>query len=215
MRKAILPSVLILGALLAGACGAGQTIEPTPDVNAARTSAAQTVIAEFTLTGLAATPTLEALPTETLTPTPSTPLPSPTTGTQVIVVTNASGVPVEITATQILCDSMTFDPATVDINVPDGSQMTAGQQFVKTWKIRNNGSCVWGAGYGLIYAGYSDRMSGQPEPLATVVQIGQEVEVTVNFKAPAKAGEYLSAWQMANDRGVPFGKPVFVKILVK
>jgi hypothetical protein len=212
MRKAILPCVIILAALLAGACGAATTIEPTPDVSVARTSAAQTVIAELTLTAAAFTPTVEAEPTETLTVTPAA---TATVGTQVVVVTNASGVPVEVSATPVLCDSLTFDSATVDINIPDGSQMTAGQEFVKTWKVRNNGSCVWGADYGLIYAGYSDRMSGQPEPLATVVQIGQEVEVSVSFKAPAKAGEYVSAWQMANNKGIPFGKPVYVKILVK
>jgi len=213
MRKAILPFVLVLAALLAGACGAPQTIEPTPDVNAARTSAAQTVIAEVTLTAAAFTPTLVPLPTETLTPTPEA---TATAGTAVVVVTDStSGLPVEVSPTPVLCDSLTFDSNTVDINIPDGSEMTTGQEFVKTWKVRNNGSCVWGAGYGLIYAGYSDRMSGQPAPLATVVQIGQEVEVSVSFKAPAKAGEYVSAWQMANDRGIPFGKPVFVKILVK
>ena len=132
-----------------------------------------------------------------------------------IIVTNASGTPFEITVTPILCDSLTFNPATVDVNIPDGSQMTPGQEFVKTWKVRNNGSCVWGDGYGLIYAGYADRMSGQPVPLTGVVEIGQEVEVSVSFKAPAKVGEYLSAWQMANARGIPFGKALYVKILVK
>lgn len=213
MRKTILSCVIILAALLAGACGAATAVEPTPDVSAARTSAAQTVIAEFTLTAVAFTPTLEATATESATSTPEA---TATVGTQVVVVTDStSGVPVQITATPVLCDSLTFDSNTVDINIPDGSQMTAGQEFVKTWKVRNNGSCVWGDGYGLIYAGYSDRMSGQPEPLPSVVQIGQEVEVSVSFKAPAKAGEYVSAWQMANDRGIPFGKPVFVKILVK
>jgi len=203
--------VIVLAALLAGACGAATPLEPTPDVNAARTSAAQTVIAEFTLTAAALPPTAEALPTETLTPTPEA---TATVGTQVIVVTNASGVPVEVSPTPVLCDSLAFG-SPVDINIPDGSEMTAGQEFVKTWKVRNDGSCVWGAGYGLIYAGYSDRMSGQPEPLPSVVQVGQEVEVSVSFKAPSRAGEYVSAWQMANDRGIPFGKPVFVKIIVK
>jgi len=214
MRKAILPSLIVLAALLAGACGAGANVEPTPDVNAARTSAAKTVVAELTLTAaVQPTATVEALPTATATlaTVPAT----ATAGTAVIIVTNASGEPVQISATPVLCDSLTFNAGTVDINIPDGSQMTAGQEFVKTWKVRNDGSCVWGGGYGLIYAGYSDRTSGQPQPLSGVVAIGQEVEVSVSFKAPDKAGEYVSAWQMANDKGIPFGKPVYVKILVK
>jgi hypothetical protein len=210
MKRAILPSVLVLAVILLGACGTPASTEPTPDVNAARTSAAKTVIAELTLTAAAFTPVIE--PTATVT---QAPLPTATAGTPVIIVTNASGVPVQVSPTPILCDSLTFNPATVDVNIPDGSQMSPNQEFVKTWKVRNDGSCVWGAGYGLIYAGYSNRMSGQPEPLEGVVEIGQEIEVSVSFRAPDKAGEYVSAWQMANDRGIPFGKAVFVKILVK
>ena len=101
------------------------------------------------------------------------------------------------------------------VNIPDDTAMTPGQEFVKTWKVKNIGSCVWGAGYGLMYAKYTYQMSGVPQPLAGVVEIGQEVEDSVSFKAPDKAGEYLSAWQMANAQGIPFGKVVYVKILVK
>jgi len=211
MTKAILPSILVLAVMLLGACGTPAATGPTPDVNAARTSAAQTVIAELTLTAADITmPTAE--PTATVTKAPAA---TATVGTPIIIVTNASGVPVEISPTPILCDSLTFNPATVDVNIPDGSQMTPNQEFVKTWKVKNDGSCVWGAGYGLIYAGYSNRMAGQPQPLGSVVEIGQEIEVSVSFKAPDKVGEYVSAWQMANARGIPFGKAIFVKILVK
>jgi hypothetical protein len=212
MRKAIFPAcVLILIALLLGSCGAGTTIEPTPDVNAARTSAAKTVVSELTLTAAVFTPILEVLSTETATLAPEA---TATTTTPVVIVTNASGVPVQISATAVPCDSMTFNPATVDINIPDGSQMTPGQEFVKTWKVRNNGSCAWNEGYGLIFS-YGDKMSGQPEPIGTVVQVGQEVEISISLKAPAKANEYTSAWQMASDKGIPFGPALYVKILVK
>ena len=202
-------SIVSVAALLLGACGTATTAAPTPDIALAYTSAVQTVVAEITLTAAAFTATNTPLPTDTPIP------PTETLATQVIIVTDVNGVPVEISPTPILCDSMTFDILTVDVNTPDGTQMTANQEFIKTWKVKNNGSCVWGAGYGLIYAGYSDRMSGQPQPIAGVVAIGQEVEVSVSFKAPSKAGEYVSAWQMANDKGIPFGKPLYVKILVK
>lgn len=197
-------SILTAVTLLMSACATATPAAPTPDIAVARTSAAGTVVAEITLTA-AVFPTATPIPTETLVP------PSETPSTALAIATLPGG----ITATPILCDSMTFDPATVDVNTPDGTQMTPNQEFVKTWKIKNNGSCVWGAGYGLIYAGYSDKMSGLPQPLAGVVSIGQEVEVSVSFKAPAKTGEYVSAWQVANASGIPFGKPFYVKILVK
>ena len=56
---------------------------------------------------------------------------------------------------------------------------------------------------------------GQFQPLAAVVQPGQEVEVSVQFKAPDETGEYLSAWQMENPTGVTFPEIIFVKILVQ
>jgi hypothetical protein len=58
-------------------------------------------------------------------------------------------------------------------------------------------------------------MSGEAVPLGTLVEVGQEVDVSVNFKAPTAVGEYTSAWQMANAKGIPFGKAIFVKIIVK
>jgi hypothetical protein len=185
------------------ACGSANTppAEPTPDVAAVRTSAASTVISQFTLTAAAFTPT-PSLPTDTSIPETT----STVTVAPVAQVTNAEGTTVS------LCDSLEF---VSDVNIPDGTSMSPGQDFVKTWKIKNNGSCPWGAGYKLVYAGYSDDMDGQFQPLAAVVQPNQDVDVSVQFKAPDAAGEYLSAWQMENPSGVTFPKIIFVKILVQ
>lgn len=204
--KARLFITILTTALLLAACAPATPIVPTPDVLAVRTSAAYTVVAEFTLTAAAFTPT-PLPPTETATPEPPTETPTIAYATDPTQV--ALGTPGQ------LCDDMSFDPATVDVTILDGTSMTPGQDFVKTWKIKNTGICAWGEGYGLIYAGYADQMSGVPVPLGTVIQVGQEVDISVNFKAPMAVDEYTSAWQMANDKGVPFGKAIFVKIVVK
>jgi hypothetical protein len=198
---------LLLGfGLLLAACGgtAAAPAEPTPDVAAVRTSAASTVVSQFTLTAAAFTPT-PSLPT-------NTPEPEATaTSTELVLaqVTNAQGT------TVVLCDSLGFNVATVDVNVPDRTIMSPGQEFIKTWRVRNNGSCPWGAGYALVYAGYAHRMNGQFIALTEVIQPGQEVEVSVQFKAPPQVGEYVSAWQMANPAGIPFPEVIYVKIIVQ
>jgi hypothetical protein len=197
----ILTAVLILSA-----CAPATPIVPTPNVLVIRTSAAYTVVAEFTLTAAAFSPTP---PPPTETPLPPPPTETPTTAFSTDPTQIALGTPGQ------LCDNFSFDLATVDVTILDGTQMTPGQDFVKTWKIKNTGICAWGDGYGLIYAGYADKMSGEPVPLGTLVAVGQEIDVSVNFKAPTKVGEYTSAWQMANAKGIPFGKAVFVKIVVK
>ncbi len=204
--KAKMSLLTLAIALVMTACAPATPIVPTPDVLAVRTSAAYTVVAEFTLTAAAFTPT-PLPPTEP--PTPEPPTGTPTIAYATDPTQIALGTPGQ------LCDDMSFDPATIDVTILDGAQMSPGQEFVKTWRIKNTGICAWGEGYGLIYAGYADRMSGQPVPLGTVVQVGQEIDVSVNFKAPTAVGEYTSAWQMANAKGVPFGKAIFVKIVVK
>jgi hypothetical protein len=201
--------LVITAVLILAACAPATPIVPTPDVLAVRTSAAYTVVAEFTLTAAAFTPTpLPTLP-PTETPTPQPPTETPTIAYATDPTQIALGTPGE------LCDNFSFDNATVDVTIPDGTVLTPGQDFVKTWKIKNTGICSWGDGYGLIYAGYADKMSGEPVPLGTLVEVGQEIDVSVNFKAPTAVGEYTSAWQMANPKGIPFGKAIFVKVVVK
>jgi hypothetical protein len=197
---------LLFAALLLSACGASPTpAEPMPDVAAVRTSAASTVEARFTLTAAAFTPT-PLPPTATNTPTPE-PEDTPTaTLPPVAVVTNAQGTEVP------LCDSLTF---VADVTIPDGTIMSPGQDFLKTWRVKNTGTCPWGAGYVLAYAGYANQMSGQFIPLTEVVQPGEEVEVSVQFKAPDQVGEYVSAWAMKNPQGRTFPQIIFVKIIVQ
>ncbi|HAV78202.1 MAG TPA: hypothetical protein DCX53_12710 [Anaerolineae bacterium] len=203
-QKTILIYVVSILAVLLSACGASDATEPTPDVAAVRTSAASTVEAKYTLTAAAFTPTT-SLPTET--PEPEA---TPTeTQASAAVVTDAEGTPIE------LCDSLGYDVLTVDVNVPDNTIMSPGQDFIKTWRVKNTGACPWGAGYVLAYAGYTNQMSGQFIAMTEVIQPGQEVEVSVQFKAPSAAGEYLSAWTMRNPQGVTFPEVIFVKIIVQ
>jgi hypothetical protein len=201
--KTKLIAALLFTVLFMNACAPATTLVSTPDVNAIYTSAAYTVVAEFTLTAASFTAT-PFPPTET--PLPQSP--TATATSVVVIATNELGTPIE------LCDSLSFIPTNVDVTIPDGTQMVPGQTFTKTWKIKNDGACGWGSGYGLTYA-YGERMSGKPQALPTLVEIGQEVEVTVELKAPDKVGEYTSAWQMTNPKGIPFGKALFVKIVVK
>ena len=204
MKPKYLTLLLICGLLLA-ACGTSTATEPTPDVAAVRTSAASTVEAKYTLTAAAFTPTSIPPPTETPEPEAT----ATETEEPVPVITNEEGTPVE------LCDSLGYDILTVDVTVPDNTIMSPGQDFIKTWLVKNTGVCPWGAGYVLTYAGYTDKMSGQFIAMTEVIQPGEEVEVSVQFKAPDQADEYLSAWSMQNPQGVTFPEVIFVKIIVQ
>ncbi len=202
--KTILSTILIT--LLLAACGAQATpSEPTPDVAAVRTSAASTVVSQFTLTAAVFTPTIPAEPTET----PAAETAEAPTATQEAVVEAATGTE------EGLCDLLSYDVSSIDVNIPDNTVMTPGQDFVKTWRVKNNGTCPWGAGYALTFTGTGTKMDGQFIAFTEVIQPGQEVEVSVQFKAPTQAGNYVSTWTMTNPRGVTFPEAIYVKITVQ
>lgn len=207
MKLKYLALPLLCGLLLSACGGSAPPTEPPVDIAAVRTSAASTVEARFTLTAAAFTPTPPPPTTETETAATDEPEATPTATSPVIAaVTNAEGTQVE------LCDNLTY---VADVTIPDGTIMSPGQDFVKTWRVRNTGACPWGAGYVLVYAGYTIPMSGQFIAMTEVIQPGREVEVSVQFTAPSQAGEYLSAWTMRNPQGVTFPQVVFVKIIVQ
>jgi hypothetical protein len=91
-------------------------------------------------------------------------------------VTNAEGTIVT------LCDKYAWDPETVDVNIPDNTPMSPGQEFVKTWKIKNIGACTWGEGYKMVFS-YGEEMEGVAQPLGAAIAPGQEVDVSAEITA--------------------------------
>ncbi len=196
--------MLVVLASLLYACGPTESVEPTIDVNAIHTFAAETVAVEFTQTARAVPPTSAATATDaTIGTLEATALP-----TETAVPTNN---PFESTPTVITCDDAIW---VADVTVPDGTEMTPGQDFVKTWMIKNTGSCTWGTGYTLIH-GYDEKLEGVAEPLTNAVAPGEEVEVSVRFRAPSGVGEHRSYWRMQNAGGSAFGEFLYVAIVVR
>ena len=210
-----------IGIFLLISCAPANLSTPTPNVVFIKTSAAQTVVANFTLT--AASAAFTSTPTSLGTPTsPATPALISTTRITSTLVPTQIGNP---GATQILlCNEYSWDDTTVDVNFPDNTPMTAGQSFVKTWKIKNSGTCTWTTGYKIIFSS-GNPMAGQPQPLPVPATPGQEIEISVSFIAPAQSGSYSSAWTLQNANGNNFfgsdvqglyhAKPLYVKIVVK
>jgi len=195
--KTIKFSIVLLILILLSACGSNESAVPTAtpiDISALQTAAVQTIVANITQTA-AAQPTLA--PTETLTPVPeATQTETPT--------------PV-LTATPALCDNLVYIN---DASVTDGTQMTAGQSFVKSWKVKNTGVCSWKTTYKIVYGYGNDKMSGLTTALTAEVLPGSEVEISINLKAPDKPGNYSGYWRLANNNGVPFGPFLSVIIVV-
>jgi hypothetical protein len=158
-------------------------------------------------------PTATSMSTTTLTQLPPTVTPSLIPTPDLIIPTiTPIVVPSSPTNTQ---DENCFKTQFIaDVTVPDNTVVSQGQEFLKTWRIKNAGSCTWGDGYKVIYV-YGEKMSGQAHVLPGSVMPGQLVDISVQFTAPAGKGKYISGWQMTNINGTTFGNAFFVKIDVE
>ncbi len=115
------------------------------------------------------------------------------------------------------CDKAQF---IADVTVPDGTLMSPGQVFDKTWRLKNIGTCTWTTAYKLVFVG-GEPMGGPAEAnLPREVPPGSTVDLTVRLTAPSVGGLYRGYWQFKNASGVLFGigtpaiRPWWVEILV-
>ena len=103
------------------------------------------------------------------------------------------------------------------VTISDGLSMSFDQKFVKTWRFRNEGRCSWPADAKLVFVSKQkgDQLGALPEvPLGSVVEVNQEVDVSVDMVSPSQPGEYCGYWRLALPCGRKFGQRVWVRIQV-
>ncbi|MGD8823190.1 MAG: NBR1-Ig-like domain-containing protein, partial [Anaerolineales bacterium] len=107
-----------------------------------------------------------------------------------------------------------------DLSVPDGSQLAPGELFLKTWRLRNSGTCTWDQTYTFFFAGGNRLDAFDAQPLPGVVPPGQTVDLTVPMTAPQLDGNYRGDWLLMSPEGSSFGigpdgrSPFWVSIVV-
>lgn len=179
-------TALLLAAL---ACNLPQAEAPsTPDPNVALTAVEQTVAAQLTqsaqtlnapsATGIA--PPNTTVPTNTIIPPTIPPPASPTTPS---------------TATQE-CDKAQY---ITDVTIPDGTVMSPGQIFTKTWRLKNIGTCTW-AGYSLVFDS-GNSMGGAASTALGNTPPGGTIDISIPLTAPAAVGNYRGYWRIRSASG--------------
>jgi len=119
---------------------------------------------------------------------------APPTVTLAVSPTSGSSGP---TATQ-QCDKADF---VSDITIPDGTVLDPNETFTKTWRLRNSGTCSWTPSYAVVFSN-GDAMSGPAtQALTGNIDPGQTMDISVNLKAPATAGDYRGYWKLRNAAG--------------
>jgi hypothetical protein len=194
MKKSstLIPWIAILTFLLS-ACNLG--VSGTPDaaatLNPLYTAAAQTLEAmagQSNATPGSTFPTATSASGEISTATPtlffasSTPYLSP--------------IPVK------RCDAAAF---VKDVTISDGSTLSSGKSFTKTWRLQNVGTCTWTSSYALVFVSGDGMNAPSAVSIPGNVSPGDTVDISVNLTSPSKKGHYRSYWKLRNASGLLFG----------
>ena len=88
-----------------------------------------------------------------------------------------------------------------DVTIPDNTNIVGGTKFTKTWRISNNGTCVWGPTYTLSH--YSDERLGAPDsvPLGLTYP-GSTLDISVDLTAPNTTGTHRGNFVIKNPQGL-------------
>jgi hypothetical protein len=87
-----------------------------------------------------------------------------------------------------------------DVTIPDGTTISAGENFTKTWEIKNTGTCTWTVQFALTYRQGTIPATVISVPLSETAP-GGTAQVSVVMQAPGAPGSYRSKWQLcAGDR---------------
>jgi len=122
------------------------------------------------------------------------------TATQPAPTATATAAPPTVPPSPVPCRNVaTF----VSETIPDGTQFQPGQQFSKSWTVRNDGNCPWNNAYQLIWTG-GEQMSSVNTVALPGTAPGGAATLMISMAAPSQPGSHAGRWQFRDPRGVAF-----------
>ncbi len=100
-----------------------------------------------------------------------------------------------------------------DVSLPDRTILLPGMPAVKTWNIKNTGTCTWDSTYTFNYVKGSV-LGPTSVKIGKLVAPGESYQVSVDLTTPAADGEYTAWWQMRGTEGTAFGQTIWYDIQV-
>ncbi len=107
-----------------------------------------------------------------------------------------------------------------DVTFADGSLLDPEEDFTKTWRVQNVGTCSWTRDYAAVFVSGSRMQAPTSVGLAGNVNPGQSIDLSDDMTAPSTNGEYQGYWKLRSGSGVLFGigsaaqDPFWIKISV-
>jgi len=101
-----------------------------------------------------------------------------------------------------------------DVTIGEGESVPPETQFVKTWRIQNNGSEIWPYGCQLKFVN-GEKLGACDQCHVRRISPGEHCDVSVNMTSPLQKGIYQGQWRMYTSNMQPFGDVIWVIITVE
>lgn len=104
-----------------------------------------------------------------------------------------------------------------DVTIPDGTQVPVGKPFIKTWSLRNTGTCTWDSSYQLVQIDAEGNLL-TANPMAINLpktDPGKKAELSVSLSLSADTpvgSQQRAEFQMHAPNGEMFGTTVFALV---
>lgn len=196
-------NILLGGAvliLLILAAGCGQVTPSGPNPATARAMTLYAVLTESAHNLNNPSPTISAAA--------NTAVPVIPTGTPTSAATATSAVTIlpSVTPTSSQVATPCYRAFFVkDVTIPDYTALNPGETFVKTWRMKNTGSCDWAADSSIGF--FSGTQMGGPssQSLGQIVAVGDQIDISLTLIAPTDPGTYTGYWMLLTPSGGRFG----------
>jgi hypothetical protein len=93
-----------------------------------------------------------------------------------------------------------------DVTIPDYyDKLAPGETFVKTWRLKNTGSCDWPDGTLIVFLSGSQMDAPDSQDIGGAIDVGDEVDISLTMKAPDEKGTYTGYYMLKIPNGGRFG----------
>lgn len=99
-----------------------------------------------------------------------------------------------------------------DASIPDGSILASGQAFIKSWQVKNSGTCAW-QGYRLVFIRGNLLGGKSPSPIPVLGPDGVAT-LSLNLIAPSIPGSFEGTWRVQASNGSLIGSELNYRIAI-
>lgn len=126
----------------------------------------------------------------------------------------------EVVAFETLTESVKYNASTElpacyisDLNLIDGTAVSAGSRYTKMWLVHNNGLSSWPEGSRITFTSGFHNIVGNSFPVPAALP-NEVVEIAIKSIAPEESGDYAQFWRLVDPLGHKFGDQLWLRLQV-